>query len=386
MLSSGGLSTYTIGGIVLTCSSPAIAINVWPRIELMAKTGISGSEIGIVILVTISALSLAAVPFAMQKAPNIGFWISCLLAGAGLIILNYIMAVGGIGKVRDNETKQASTHIYQHARLKSQIDELKTAKPKAPSRTTTEDMVRAADKAVEFAKLAVEQECGKVGDNCRARQAQLASRLDERAILGTDRAATIEQELHRELLRSLRAQLDLLGPPPQNIDPQAARVAAILGRWFDLGPQPIEWTADAIISFLAIFSELFALGMPRILVTAISPAVQIREVDTRPQRALLAAIPAAIEATRKALPQISGKTVRERASEDPLKWRDFHLEPNRQTRLKVTEAYLHYQNWCKAQKAQPRSFPAFDYELSQFYAKESTGGRTYYLKVKLKAT
>src|SRR5262245_45311038 len=90
--------------IVPACALPALSLNVWPRIENMLLSGISSQELGIVLLVSISALGMTAVPFAMAKSPNNGFWWFCLVFGIALGTLNYMMAVGAIGKAHDNVT------------------------------------------------------------------------------------------------------------------------------------------------------------------------------------------------------------------------------------------------------------------------------------------
>src|SRR5690242_4834153 len=93
-----------LASIVPTCALPALALNVWPRVENMLQSGVSSQELGIVLLVSIAALGMTSVPFAMAKAPNTGFWWFCLVFGISLGCLNYMMAVGAIGKAHDNIT------------------------------------------------------------------------------------------------------------------------------------------------------------------------------------------------------------------------------------------------------------------------------------------
>lgn len=51
-----------------------------------------------------SAVGMAAVPFAMKKAGNLGFWLVCLVMGLGLATFNHTMAVELASKWRDQNT------------------------------------------------------------------------------------------------------------------------------------------------------------------------------------------------------------------------------------------------------------------------------------------
>ena len=69
---------------------------------MWAQGSATGNDVGVTLLVVVAALLMAAVPFAMEKAPRIcGFWAVCLVFGVGLAIVNYALAVGAVGKVRD---------------------------------------------------------------------------------------------------------------------------------------------------------------------------------------------------------------------------------------------------------------------------------------------
>jgi F0F1-type ATP synthase membrane subunit b/b' len=112
-----------------------------------------------------SALGMTAIPFAMKKAENWGFWFTCLFFGLFLCLLNYAMAVGAIGKVRDHDAKAIEDLQTRAASLQARIASLKTdiaALP--PFKWTTDEMVDTAGTAVALALQAREQESGKVGD------------------------------------------------------------------------------------------------------------------------------------------------------------------------------------------------------------------------------
>lgn len=124
-----GVSNLTVGLVVTFCAAPAAALNIWPRVEAMLTRGIHGNDIGIVLLVICAAIGMALVPFAMKKAENFGFWLICLTFGISLAIVNYAMAVGAIGKVRDNESLQAAAIIRQAKTLQARISSAEESLP-----------------------------------------------------------------------------------------------------------------------------------------------------------------------------------------------------------------------------------------------------------------
>src|SRR5262245_41100760 len=154
--------------IVPACALPALALNVWPRVENMLNSGITSQEMGIVLLVSIAALGMTSVPFAMAKAPNRGFWWFALTFGVSLGVLNYMMAVGAIGKAHDNVTSITLDKQAKRDHIQYQVREAQVQRSRLGDfRPTTRDMLQSADRAVELALEARDQECNKVGDHCR---------------------------------------------------------------------------------------------------------------------------------------------------------------------------------------------------------------------------
>src|SRR5581483_9838769 len=222
-----GVPNWLLGLIVGGCAAPAITLNVWPRFTMMLEHGLSSNQLGIVLLVTLSALGMTAVPFAMKKAPNRSFWWTSLAFGIGLLLLNYSMAVGAIGKVRDDDAGTKQLLISKASSLKRLLEEAREIRAKLPSfRPTSQAMVDAAASAVALAIQARDQECGRVGDNCRARQAQLSARQAELQSLVSDRTLTEERERLDNNIRTYEQGLERLGPIPTTVDAQASRLAA----------------------------------------------------------------------------------------------------------------------------------------------------------------
>lgn len=360
--SAGALPSHTIALIVAGCAAPTAALNIWPRIEQILEQGLNGNQVGIVILVTMSALGMTAIPFAMKKADNWGFWLTCLFFGLFLCLLNYAMAVGAIGKVRDHDAKKIEDLQARAASVESRIKALQDDIAALPSfKWTTDEMVDTADTAVALAIQARDQECGKVGDFCRARVQQLAARQADLAEARAARALTKRKEaLSSQLLETQNTKASL-GSIPEYVDPQAARIASVLRViGFHLGSSPIETTANALIQFLAIAAEAFGLLMPRILVTALAPAAAGPPAEA-PHKALppppVKTINLkAIDVTPKPAPLTRAKRLQ---IETLFEWQKHYLAKSPGKSLPARQAYEAY---AKLRK-DPLSFEEFDKQI-----------------------
>ena len=373
-MSEQQLPAYYITAIVAACAAPTAALNIWPRIEMMMEKGLSGNQIGIVILVTMSALGMAAIPFAMKKAENWGFWSLCAIFGAFLCLLNYAMAVGAIGKVYDHETNTATNLQNRAKAIETKISSLQREINNLPAfKWTTNEMVDTAGTAVALALQAREQECGKVGDYCRARVVQLAARQSDLAEANANRALTVRKEkLNSALAEEESKKLDL-GTIPTYVDPQAARLASFLSvLHVPVGPTPIETVANGLIQVLAIAAEIFGLLMPRGLVTALSPhptAGQTFKLPTPPTLDL--------KAVEVFTPKQISPPRKKRGELTPRDWQMKYLSRSPGDHLAANTAYLAY----RSRVSEPLSFEAFDKQI--LVQKDKRGKELLYLHSKL---
>jgi hypothetical protein len=380
------LNSYLIGLVVTACAAPTAALNIWPRIESMIARGISGNEVGIVILVTMSALGMASVPFAMRKADNKGFWLLCLVCGLGLALVNYLMAVGAIGKVRDGHASEQAKAIYIHQALETQLHELEAARSPTEPRSVSEAMLQTAREAVRLAVTARDQECGKVGDFCRARVAQVSTRQEELADLERD-AATAERDAGiRQRIERIRAELLAAGPAPVHIDAQAGRIAAVLG----LGGKPadIEKVANWIINILAVTAEGFALLMPRIIVTALAGSQPgIREVSILQTAGLPKAATVLVPRVQssKGRAALAGPVSPPLPAVNvPLSVKDWvhqntHVKPG--NRVKTWDAYVNYKGRAGKKAI---TFTEFSFEMEALgHTSEKVSNRSFYKDLSL---
>jgi hypothetical protein len=395
-----GISNWLLLTIVLLCASPAITLNVWPRIDAMITNGSSSNQLGIVLLVTLSALGMTCVPFAMKKAENLGFWLTCLVFGIGLGILNYTMAVGAVGKIRDNEADVKKALISKAAQIRSSIRDGEEARKNLPPfKWTTQEMVQTAIRAVDLAIAARDQECTKIGDICRARVSQLGSRQAELAAISAERALTTRAEQLDKSLISIRSDLSSLGAIPEDADQQASRIAVVVGYLFNLGSNASERVATGLIHFLAICAEAFALGMPRIITTALSATGNPRLGGSRnpPIRTEGPSINEEPKPPNPLPPSQSSKQPArvsssprsgippEPSAPSPIsEWKDQNLirSPNS---LRTWDAYVSYKSMASLSGRKPAPFPLFDSELERLGIKKKTeANRDYYIDVAIK--
>lgn len=383
-----GIANWLLGTIVLACAAPAVTLNVWPRIETMMASGTASSnQVGIVLLVTLSALGMTAVPFAMKKAENYGFWLTCLVFGIGLGLLNYTMAVGAVGKARDSESDSKKQIIEKASTLRRAITENEEARRTLPPfKWTSQEMVASASQAVAFAREAQEAECKIVKDICRARIAQLASRQAELADISASRSNTIRAEQLDTQLHSIRSDLGTLGIIPENTDQQASRIAILLGAILTLGPNASERVATGLIHFLAICAEAFALGMPRIIVTALAKGPMEKKDENQSSR-IPPAFPTKLETPTMAarVNKIPRKNSTGEVADVEV-WRMATLIRT-QGKTRDWEAFENYKHWAKAQNLRAETFPDFDRRLQGLGIKKETDSnlqRDFYLDVAIK--
>jgi hypothetical protein len=229
----------------------------------------SGTEVGLTLALAMSAAGMAAIPFAMKKAGNAGFWLVCLVMGLGLATFNYTMAVELASRWRDANTNPAAVLQLKAAALDSRITEATAALGRLPQLPyTTAAMVAAARTAAETAKVSRADECRKRGNFCRDREADERAALAALSTAEANRANTVERERLEAELRTASAEKVALGPVPSVVDPGAARIGKVLAVFLNVGPRPDLVVVDWWPSFVAVVIEAIGLLMPRIILTA----------------------------------------------------------------------------------------------------------------------
>lgn len=387
-----GVSNYTVGTVVFICAIPAATLNIWPRISQMLVEGISGNGIGIILLVAVSALVMAAVPFAMKKAENWGLWSFALAFGIGLAILNFSMAVGAIGKVRDHEADANRSAIARYRALEVRLSELQDLRKGLPAfRETTSEMVETGKAAVNLAIEARNQECRIVGDHCRARVLQLSNRQAELAVLSADHAVS---ERARGVDRDISAARGELAraSPPGAVDRQASRLAGLVAKFIDIGHDGAERVADGLITVLAIAAEAIGLGAPRIIVTALSPVsspgMAAPQGATNPPASAPSNSLAAQQSPPPPSPAPAPRTIPRRAARQrgsPSDWRNLFLSVRTDGKVNCWSAYTAYKGWCETKSFDPVDFQTFVAEVKIVRdATDNPNSRHSFLNVELK--
>jgi hypothetical protein len=161
---------FAAAGVVALCALPSAALNVWPKLPQLYAGTAAGSDVAFVIMVTVSVLLMTAVPFAVSKARNIAWKSLFWAAGIALATLNYTLAVASVGKMRDSDAGPLRELLHKHAGLDSRIERARNSRKQLPQQRPLVDqaMLDAANETVKLVDEARKQECGKVGENCRA--------------------------------------------------------------------------------------------------------------------------------------------------------------------------------------------------------------------------
>jgi predicted transcriptional regulator len=323
-----------------------------------------------------------------------------------LATLNYTLAVASVGKMRDSDAGPARELVHRHAGLDSRIARLTNSRSQLPQVPPAIDqsMLDAANQAVALADDARLRECGRVGDNCRQRVAELAEATKARVPMQAAKAMADQIARIDADLRQLEDEKRGLAPPPKDVDAAAARLSKQLGRLFDLGDSPVETTADVIIGGVSALSELIGLLGPIVFVTALStkhepqprqpwvwPGRWRRRVDPTPapgvavvENAGVARTTAAPKATKPG--RITAAGVREFGS--VRQWLQSRTVARPDSKVKPAAVYDGYTAWCAEQGKAPITQTAFGNtmkkELGVPY--EEKNKRGFYLGIALVGT
>ncbi len=258
-------------------------------------------------------------------------------------------------------------------------------------------MLDAASQGVTLAEKTVEQECGKVGENCRKRQDALAQAVKDRAPLMQLKATADQIDAAEKALKALDDEKAALPPAPDNIDAAAYRLSKLLGKVVELGSNPVEATADILIYSVGGFAEMIALLGPVILLTAMSSGERSpgrwwqwrRRPETRDRdhrcRTGNCGTCANSRNSRKGekAQHVKGAGVREVGS--VREWKESRTTARPGSKVKPGDAYGAYKAWCIETGKEPVSLTAFGTimkgELGVQY--EEKNKRGFYLDIAL---
>jgi hypothetical protein len=246
-------------GVLLVVGS----LNTWPRVAQIMSGEIGSSGWTFVALQILSLGVMSQIPFAKPetraaKLKNAGF-------AALLVLANLSFSIEAIGHVRDADRDRKRATEQTIASMHRQLDEAREARQRLAFVPVSIEQVATAKKAVDDAEVAREQECGKVGDNCRKRISELVDRQDELGRLQANKTAA-DTAMSLDLrIAGFEQQIRESGPAPLEVDPGAARIAALM---FGLLPATVVsmWW-PTILSFVA---EMLAMLGPKMIFEAVT--------------------------------------------------------------------------------------------------------------------
>jgi hypothetical protein len=256
---------------------------------LRDPTAASGGDVGVVAAFIVPIVTMVSIPFASRRATT--GWKSSALGRYGSYSR---ISISGRPLARHPDTACGS-----HCRERCGT----SAGPNCRSQifATAAGNCRAGryrPASSPSCTTAVNQECGKVGPNCKLRTDELNTKVKELGELQKARGNT--ERLERAERESAEAQkgLDRLGPVPKVVDPTAARIAKVVGLIYDLGEngdlKVIEWFP----SWIAVIAEVLTWG-PRVsfMPEAQLAAAEMATAISRSRFAAVTAIPATLAPT-----------------------------------------------------------------------------------------
>jgi hypothetical protein len=383
------------------CLSGSAVIQIWPRIQGvfwptpgLPAQGVQG-EVGWIVIQVVVLIVMAGIPKAMESVESKGKKAVGWTFGVLLFVFSLYLGQEGVNHLRELITGPRQGVQAEATRLDHLITGLESQKAGVPEFIyTTQPEVDALVKAAGDAKRTREQECEKLGPNCRTRQ--------------NEEAASNEKvtEANRHLGRTQRAD-DLSGKinaakaarvaiiVPKDADPSAARAAQVTG-----------YTVDEIADWFPVFTagllELLAFLGPWLL---LGKNTEVKRQDAAPAEVKQEAVTDPSKGAEPRQGVVSGgsaRGLRAKASttrkpekptvqgvKDPStvrEWRAACVSDHQGGRYQSSEAFKMYGEWCEG-----RGVPAVNIkvwgtmmkdELAMRHEKDSSD-RTFYLDIRI---
>jgi hypothetical protein len=243
------------------------------------------------------------------------------------------------------------------ADTKRQIDDLVTERAGLKFTRTTQAAVSAARQAADAAEKARDQECGKVGDNCRKRQDAVATALTALAKAQENKAATDRfEEIETELkqLRTHKAD-DAVGAA----DPMKALLGTILGAWADL---LTAWQKAVFAVIYDLTLVAFMIGIEVLGHTSIK-STRYEDMATKAKKADTP-VPATVVMPKPQKPKLVASTATPVGSVKKIITAALESAPGE--RVEIRELGQRYRDVCRSEGKPAASMDAFLSEVEAF--------------------
>src|SRR5262245_46412774 len=113
----------TVAAVVAVCALPSAAANVFPRLAAVWDgSAATPGNIAMILLLVVTALLMAACPFAVNAARKSIEKLLCVAMSILLAAFNFSMAHETIGKLRDSAAAPVRELQAQSAALNSRIE------------------------------------------------------------------------------------------------------------------------------------------------------------------------------------------------------------------------------------------------------------------------
>lgn len=354
--------------VAATFLLPALLLNAGGRVIQMYNAGTVEIEpLASILFVVASIALLGFCGVAIAKTESRAGRFVIGLAGVVFVIVNFILSLDVVSHARDQSADPRRHTIARAAELQANLRQARIdrAGMKMPETWATAESIGVAKGAVESAEVARQQECGKVGDNCRKRVAELSERQTELGNLMAAKAATDLILSADAKIADIEAEIASLGTIPSHADPGSARMARLTSM--------SEATMSEMLPliFAACF-ELLALVGPRIAMIAMQPVrreeaapMQVTtpavRVDPPPLSGEVVAIPAPVEPPQRPIARPRPKLAVEnkRPVGAILDFLSDGVEFVEGPRTDMAQAFMGYSAWCKATGHRAMDVPPF---------------------------
>jgi hypothetical protein len=373
----------TLSGVLVVgfCVSASMTANAWPCIHAILDGDTDSTLISMANFQIVGVLLMALAPLALVKAKDRFTFVSALVLGLVLLVINAGNAIETASHVRE---AAANGPLAAQLKAKSLTERIKRdteARAAMGEVTPTSDSeVKAAQAAVEAAKLAQEQECKKVADRCRARQMVTQAAVEQLSAVSALRALSVKAERLEKQIDDAQHELDGIGPVPTHADNIAYRYSKLTGI-------SEEWLTDNWPTLCGIGVELLGLLGPLVAMAAFSkraknavPVELQRKSEPKADGRAIASFlqgPEAVEALPEAAhfaperPVLAASTMSARLQVE--RYCNEKLERHSDASIPAKERYEGYVIFCGEQGWTPVSKSWFGKLVKSMWHSENSG-------------
>ncbi len=253
--------------VAALCVAPSAICNVLPHVQAItdASGHVNSAATGAAAGQAMSVLTMAGMPFAVEKFKAVGLKFGCYLLAIVLLCNNFTKALDVADAVLNASTSEARTKIAKASALRSDITQYKLDKAAIPAHDiVTADSVSVARTPVSAAQAARDLACRwRANTNCQEKETALEAANAALAKIARERGLTERADVLDGKIAAAQKELTDLGPLPKYADPTSAKILRIVAVVYPVGAGADDDVSEWLSIIWAFGIEFLAFMGPK---------------------------------------------------------------------------------------------------------------------------